>query len=127
MSVPLMVIAVSALPLLVWTAAAVVVATRRLLRRRGGEDARRERLRRLLGDRDLVVLPTGDVDLSEQAVREVAADAGFRLLGYEYGNGPFRRRCGVFLRRSSETAAVIADVNGRRNRSDVGPNRNGVI
>lgn len=114
MSGPAVLIALAQLPLLAWTAAGVVVVLRRALRRRGDEDARRQRLRRLLGDRDLVLIPTGDVDLSEQAVREVAGDAGFRLLGYEYGNDPFRRRCGVFLRRSSETAAAIGDVNTRR-------------
>lgn len=92
------VLVVAALPLLVWLVAGGVVAGRRLWRRRGDEPARRRRFARLLGRRDLVVVPTGDVDLPETAVLEVAADAGFEFLGYERADTLFRRRVGVFIR-----------------------------
>lgn len=85
-------------PLLVWLVVVVVVGARRALRRRGDEATRRRRLARMLGARDLVLVPTADVDLSEAAVLEVAGEAGFRFLGYEYTETVLRRRVGVFVR-----------------------------
>lgn len=85
-------------PAAAWLVAGAATAARRWLRRRGDEPARRLRLARMLGSRDLVAIPTGDVDLPEAAVVEVATGAGYRLLGYERADGPFRRRVGVFVR-----------------------------
>lgn len=85
-------------PLSAWLVVGAVVAVRRALRRRGDEQTRRMRLARMLGSRDLVVVPTGDVDLPESTVLEVASEAGFRFLGYERPNTLFRRRVGVFVR-----------------------------
>ncbi|MFL0579882.1 hypothetical protein [Dietzia sp. 179-F 9C3 NHS] len=113
-------------PVVAWLVAGAVVAIRRWLRRRGDERTRRLRLARLLGSGDLAVIPTGDVDLPETAVREVAAEAGFRLLGYERGRDPFRRRVGVFVRSGGGVDRAIRgghrltdDV--RRRRLAVGP------
>lgn len=101
MTVGAAVVLVASLPLLMWLVVGGVVAGRRAWRRRGDEPVRRRRLARMLGRRDLVVVPTGDVDLSESVVLEVAAQAGFRFLGYERADSLFRRRVGVFVRRGA--------------------------
>lgn len=98
------------LPLLAWGIAAAVVAVRRWWRRRGDERTRALRLARMLGGADLVVVPTSDVDLSEPTVLAVAADAGYRLVGYERADTPLRRRVGVFVRIGGEVDAVIRGV-----------------
>lgn len=98
MSLGAILVLVALLPVLAWLVAGAVVAGRRALRRRGDVRTRRLRLARMLGSRDLVVIPTGDVDLPEATVREVAAEAGFGFLGYERANTVFRRRVGVFVR-----------------------------
>lgn len=95
------------LPAAALVIAVAVVAVRGALRRRGDEQTRRLRLARMLGGADLVVVPTRDVDLPEVTVLEVAADAGFRFLGYERGDTLLRRRVGVFVRRDGEVDAVI--------------------
>lgn len=95
------------LPLTAWLAALAVVAVRGVLRRRGDEQTRRLRLARMLGRADLVVVPTSDVDLPEQTVREVATEAGMRFLGYERTDSPLRRRVGVFVRTGGAVGAVI--------------------
>ncbi|AWH91366.1 hypothetical protein [Dietzia lutea] len=98
------------LPLLAWGIAAVVVAIRRWSRRRGDDRTRRLRLARMLRGGDLVVVPTSDVDLPEATVLAVAADAGYRLVGYERADTPLRRRVGVFVRIGGEVDAVIRGV-----------------
>ena len=95
------------LPLTAWLAAFAAVAFRSALRRQGDERTRRLRLIRMLGRADLVVVPTSDVDLPEHAVRDVAAEVGFRLLGYERTESPMRRRVGVFVREGGAVDAVI--------------------
>lgn len=114
MSVVWILVLVALAPLLAWLVVVVVVGARRALRRRGDEPTRRHRLARMLGARDLVLVPTADVDLPEATVLEVAAGAGFRFLGYEYAETVLRRRVGVFVRigggvdratRGRETAA----------------------
>lgn len=94
-------------PAAAWLVAAAAVAVRRWARRRGDEPARRLRLARMFRGRELVVIPTADVDLPESTVREVAAAAGHRLLGYERANGVFRRRVGVFVREGGGVDAAI--------------------
>lgn len=94
------------LPLLAWGIAAAVVVVRRWARRRGDELTRRLRLARLLRG-DLVVVPTSDIDLAEATVLAVAADAGYRLVGYERADTPLHRRVGVFVRIGGEIDAVI--------------------
>lgn len=98
------------LPLLAWGIAAAVVAARRWARRRGDDRTRRLRLARMLRGGDLVVVPTSDVDLPEATVLAVAADAGYRLVGYERADTPLRRRVGVFVRIGGEVDAVIRGV-----------------
>lgn len=98
MSVGVIVILVVLLPVFAWLVAGAVVLARRAARRRGDERTRRVRLARMLGSRDLALIPTSDVDLPETVVLEVASDAGFRFLGYERANTVFRRRVGVFVR-----------------------------
>lgn len=98
------------LPLLAWGIAAAVVAVRRWSRRRGDDRARRSRLARMLRGGDLVVVPTSDIDLPEATILAVAADAGYRLVGYERADTPLRRRVGVFVRIGGEVDAVIRGV-----------------
>lgn len=101
-----------------WLVVGAVTAARGRLRRRGDEATRRRGLARMLGRAELVLVPTGDVDLSEIAVRETAADAGYRFLGYERGRDPFRRRVGVFVRVGGSVDAAITGSPGTR-----GPDR----
>lgn len=98
MSIGVVLILVALLPVVAWLVAGAVVLGRRTLRRRGDERTRRRRLAQMLGSRDLAMIPTGDVDLSEAEVLGVASEAGFRFLGYERANTAFRRRVGVFVR-----------------------------
>lgn len=85
-------------PVVAWLVAGLVLVARRARRRHGDIRTRRLRLARMLGRRDLAVIPTADVDLPEAAVLEVAGESGYRFLGYERANTPFRRRVGVFVR-----------------------------
>ncbi|MCT2173008.1 hypothetical protein [Dietzia cinnamea] len=98
------------LPLLAWVIAAAVIAARRWWRRRGDDRARRLRLARMLRGGELVVVPTSDIDLPEATVLAVAADAGYRLVGYERADTPLCRRIGVFVRIGGEVDAVISGV-----------------
>ncbi|WP_216694379.1 hypothetical protein [Dietzia psychralcaliphila] len=107
MSVGWVLVLLALLPLAAWLVALAVVAVRRALRRRGDEQTRRLRLARMLGSADLVVVPTSDVDLPESTVLAVAADAGFRFLGYERTDSPLRRRVGVFVRVGGEVDTVV--------------------
>lgn len=110
MSLGVTVILVTLLPVLAWLVAGAVVLSRRALRRRGDERTRRLRLARMLGSGDLAVIPTGDVDLPESAVLDVASAAGFRFLGYERANTAFRRRVGVFVRTGGGVDRAIRGV-----------------
>ncbi|MBB1021445.1 hypothetical protein G6030_09140 [Dietzia sp. E1] len=98
------------LPLLAWGIAAAVVAARRWWWRRGDDRTRALRLARMLRGGDLVVVPTSDVDLPEATVLAVAADTGYRLVGYERADTPLLRRVGVFVRIGGEVDAVIKGV-----------------
>ncbi|HMT49304.1 hypothetical protein [Dietzia sp. UBA5065] len=101
---------VALLPAALWPVALAAVAARRALRRRGDVRVRRLRLARMLGTADLVAVPTSDVDLPEPTVLAVAADAGFRFLGYERGDTLLRRRVGVFVRVGGEVDAVTRGI-----------------
>lgn len=98
---------VALLPLAGWGIGLAVVAVRRALRRRGDERTRRLRLARMLGTGELAVVPTADVDLPEDAVLAVAAEAGMRFVGYERTDSPLRRRVGVFVRIGGEVDEAI--------------------
>ena len=100
-------VALALLPLAVWLGAVAVVAVRGAWRRRGDEGARRLRLARMLGRREVVMIPTADVDLPESAVLEVADASGFRFLGYERPDTPLSRRVGVFVRVGGTVDATI--------------------
>lgn len=95
------------LPLIVWLLMIAVVAGRRMVRHRGDEAARRLRLAGMLGNKDVALIPTADVDLSQDAVLEVASAAGFEFLGYERPDTPLARRVGVFVRIGGPVDAVI--------------------
>ena len=107
MTVAWIFVALALLPLAVWLGAIAVVAARGAWRRRGDEGARRLRLARRLGRREVVMIPTADVDLPESAVLEVADAAGFRFLGYERPDTPLSRRVGVFVRVGGTVDATI--------------------
>ena len=100
-------VALALLPLAVWLGTVAVVAARGAWRRRGDEVARRLRLARMLGRREVVMIPTADVDLPESAVLEVADASGFRFLGYERPDTPLSRRVGVFVRVGGTVDATI--------------------
>ena len=100
-------VALALLPLAVWLGAVAVVAARGAWRRRGDEGARRLRRARMLGRREVVMIPTADVDLPESAVLEVADASGFRFLGYERPDTPLSRRVGVFVRVGGTVDATI--------------------
>lgn len=107
MSVGWALVALALLPLIVWLLMIAVVAGRRMVRRRGDEAARRLRLAGMLGNKDVALIPTADVDLSQDAVLEVASTAGFEFLGYEHPDTPLARRVGVFVRIGGPVDAVI--------------------
>ncbi|GLB63660.1 hypothetical protein NCCP2495_15390 [Dietzia sp. NCCP-2495] len=107
MTVAWTIVALTLLPLAGWLLAIAVVAGRRAWRRRGDESARRLRLARMLGRRELVMIPTADVDLPESAVLEVADAAGFRFLGYERPDTLLSRRVGVFVRAGGSVDVAI--------------------